>query len=155
MKSEEVSAGAGLRQAIFCFSRGDDHVRPHVLDAVDDHAIAALEPFEHDAPAVHLFAELDLLSVVCEVSWPYDDAPGLLAARLGAAPAVRALGPVGGETPIRFVHEAALAIARGECRVAAVVGAESQYSLNNAVKAGITPPWLPRSDAPASSRRSN
>jgi acetyl-CoA C-acetyltransferase len=105
---------------------------------------AALREAERDAGAA-LLQQLDSLSIVCEVSWPYDDAPGLLAQRLGVEPRHRQYGEIGGETPVKFIHEAALRVARGECRLAAVVGAEAQYTVNAAAKAGVTLPWTPRS----------
>ncbi len=101
-----------------------------------------------------LIADLDALYLVCEVSWLYDAPERLLAQRLGVAPRTLVYGPVGGESPIRFLHESALAIARGECRVAAVVGAEAQYSVNKARSAGGTLPWTPQGTVglPARSR---
>ena len=52
-------------------------------------------------------------------------------------------GPVGGESPIRFLHEAAQRIARGESRVAAVTGAEAQWTATKAQREGIALPWTP------------
>ncbi|MFT4101182.1 MAG: hypothetical protein QM674_09135 [Burkholderiaceae bacterium] len=99
-----------------------------------------------------LLADLDALYLVCEVSWLYDQPERLLAQRLGVAPRTLVYGPVGGETPIRFLHESALAIARGECRVAAVTGAEAQYSVNKARAAGVALPWTPQGTAAAPAR---
>lgn len=106
----------------------------------------ALRAAEQDAGAP-LLAALDSLDVVCEYSWPYADAPGLLSARLGIQPARQVYGETGGESPVRFIHEAALRIARGECRVAAVVGAEARYTVDNAARDGIALPWTPRDDS--------
>src|SRR6202022_3543324 len=50
---------------------------------------------------------------------------------------------VGGESPIRYLHEAAQRIARGECSVAAVCGAEAQSTATKAQRAGIDLPWTP------------
>ena len=63
--------------------------------------------------------------------------------RLGAKPAHCYYGPVGGESPIRYLHEAAQRIARGECSVAAVCGAEAQSTATKAERAGVTLPWTP------------
>src|SRR6266481_4373898 len=52
-------------------------------------------------------------------------------------------GPVGGESPVRYLHEAAKRIARGECSVAAICGAEAQSTATKAERAGITLPWTP------------
>ena len=84
----------------------------------------ALRDAERDA-GVSLLASVDSLDVVCEYSWPYVDAPGLLCARLGIAPARKEYGAVGGESPVRFIHEAALRVVRGESRIAAIVGGEA------------------------------
>ncbi len=73
-----------------------------------------------------LIGELGSLDVVNFLSWRYRDPEKLLAARLGVSPAHNYYGPVGGESPIRYIHEAAKRIARGECSVAAVCGAEAQ-----------------------------
>ncbi|MGE5157460.1 MAG: acetyl-CoA acetyltransferase, partial [Gemmatimonas sp.] len=67
----------------------------------------------------------------------------LLAQRLDINPAHCYYGPVGGESPIRYLHEAAQRIARGECSVAAVCGAEAQSTATKAERAGITLPWTP------------
>ncbi|KQP35693.1 acetyl-CoA acetyltransferase [Pseudorhodoferax sp. Leaf274] len=106
----------------------------------------SLRAAEHDA-GVPLLAGLDALDVVCEYSWPYTDAPGLLAARLGCRPAHLVYGETGGESPVRFIHEAALRIARGESQVAAIVGAEARYTVDAAAKAGVALPWTPRDDS--------
>ncbi len=103
----------------------------------------ALRRAEADAGAA-LLARLDSLSVIHEVSWPYVDLPGLLCARLGVAPRHREYGPVGGETPVRFLHEAAARIARGESAVAVVCGGEAQHTVAQAEKRGIALPWTPR-----------
>lgn len=107
----------------------------------------ALREAERDAGAA-LLAGIDSLDIVCEYSWPYVDAPALLAARLGIAPAHKAYGVTGGESPVRMIHEAALRIARGEARLAAIVGAESNYTVVNAEKAGVALDWTPRDPDP-------
>ena len=66
-----------------------------------------------------------------------------LSDRLGIKPAHAYYGPVGGESPIRYLHEAAQRIARGECSVAAVCGAEAQSTATKAERAGIDLPWTP------------
>src|SRR6202022_3783585 len=47
------------------------------------------------------------------------------------------------ESPIRYLHEAAQRIARGECSVAAVCGAEAQSTATKAERAGVLLPWTP------------
>ena len=58
-------------------------------------------------------------------------------------PAHAYYGPVGGESPIRYLHEAAQRIARGECSVAAICGAEAQSTATKAERAGVDLPWTP------------
>src|SRR5690348_3640496 len=102
----------------------------------------ALRRAEADAGA-KLLGEVQSLDVVNFLSWRYRDPEKLLAQRLGVTPAHCYYGPVGGESPIRFIHEAAKRIARGECTVAAVCGAEAQSTATKAERAKITPPWSP------------
>jgi len=105
----------------------------------------AIRRAEADAGAT-LIGEIGSLDVVNFLSWRYREPEQLLAQRLGIAPAHCTYGPVGGESPIRYLHEAALRIARGECDVAAVCGAEAQSSATKAERAGITLPWTPFAD---------
>ena len=107
---------------------------------------AALREADADAGGGFL-ARVASLDVVNQLSWRYADPAGELCARLDIAPARALYGPVGGESPVRFLHEAALRIARGEAEVCAVVGAEAQWSVNKARAAGIDLPWTPKPPA--------
>jgi len=100
----------------------------------------ALRLAEADAGA-RLLVALDSLDIVNEISWPYRDPVGRLGAALGVSPARAAYGAVGGETPVRSLHEAALRIARGESAVAAVCGAEAEHTVQRAKRAGLRLPW--------------
>lgn len=102
----------------------------------------ALRRAEADAGA-KLLGEVQSLDVVNFLSWRYRDPEQLLARRLGVTPAHCYYGPVGGESPIRYIHEAAKRIARGECTVAAVCGAEAQSTATKAERAGVKLPWTP------------
>src|SRR6202047_4105356 len=102
----------------------------------------ALKRAEADSGA-KLLGEIGSLDVVNFLSWRYRDPEKQLADRLGIKPKHAYYGPVGGESPIRYLHEAAQRIARGECSVAAVCGAEAQNTATKAERAGITPPWTP------------
>src|SRR6516225_1028635 len=102
----------------------------------------ALRRAEADAGA-RLLGEVQSLDIVNFLSWRYRDPEKLLAARLSINPKHNYYGPVGGESPIRYLHEAAQRIARGECAVAAVCGAEAQSSATKAQRAGIDLPWTP------------
>ena len=87
---------------------------------------------------------IDSLDIVNQVTWPYADMPAQLAARIGAQPRHAYYGPVGGESPVRYLHQAAARIARGESAVAAICGAEAQSTLNKAKRANITLDWTPK-----------
>jgi acetyl-CoA C-acetyltransferase len=102
----------------------------------------ALRRAEADSGA-KLLHEIGSLDVVNFLSWRYRDPEKQLARRLGVEPAHCYYGPVGGESPIRYLHEAAKRIARGGCDVAAVCGAEAQSTATKAERAHVTPPWTP------------
>jgi acetyl-CoA C-acetyltransferase len=103
---------------------------------------AALKQAEADSGGQWL-GEIQSLDIVNFLSWRYQDPARQLSERLRIKPAHAYYGPVGGESPIRYLHEAAQRIARGECSVAAVCGAESQSTATKAERAGITLPWTP------------
>jgi acetyl-CoA C-acetyltransferase len=90
-----------------------------------------------------LLGEIQSLDVVSFLSWRYRDPEIQLSGRLGIKPQHAYYGPVGGESPIRYLHEAAQRIARGECSVAAVCGAEAQSTATKAERAGVELPWTP------------
>ncbi|WP_295531474.1 acetyl-CoA acetyltransferase [Novosphingobium sp. Chol11] len=102
----------------------------------------ALRDAEADAGAA-LIAAIDSIELVGIVGYPYRDPVGLLCEKLGIAPARAVNASMGGETPVRLVHEAALRIAAGTSQVAAIVGGEAQNALNKARKAGIELGWTP------------
>ena len=102
----------------------------------------ALKRAEQDSGA-KLLGEIGSLDIVNFLSWRYRDPEMALSRRLGIAPKHAYYGPVGGESPIRYLHEAAQRIARGECSVAAVCGAEAQSTATKAERAGIELPWTP------------
>jgi acetyl-CoA C-acetyltransferase len=90
-----------------------------------------------------LLGDIQSLDIVNFLSWRYRDPEKLLSDRLGIKPKHAYYGPVGGESPIRYLHEAAQRIARGECSVAAVCGAEAQSTATKAERAKIDLPWTP------------
>lgn len=104
--------------------------------------VEALKRAEADS-GVKWLGEIDSLDVVNFLSWRYREPEKLLSSRLGCRPKHLYYGPVGGESPIRYLHEAAQRIARGECSVAAVCGAEAQSTATRAERAGVTLPWTP------------
>src|SRR3954462_1144656 len=103
---------------------------------------AAVRRAGQDADA-SLLGEIDSLDVVNFFRWRYRAPEQLLAARLGIRPSHCYYGPVGGESPIRYLHEAAQRIARGETKVAVVCGAEAQSTATKAERAGVELPWTP------------
>ena len=104
--------------------------------------VEALKRAEADSGAA-LLGEIDSLDIVNFLSWRYRDPEKLLSSRLGITPKHAYYGPVGGESPIRYLNEAAQRIARGESIVAAVCGAEAQSTATRAERAGIALPWTP------------
>jgi acetyl-CoA C-acetyltransferase len=102
----------------------------------------ALKRAEQDSGG-KLLGEIGSLDIVNFLSWRYRDPEIALSERLGIKPEHAYYGPVGGESPIRYIHEAAQRIARGECSVAAVCGAEAQSTATKAERAGIALPWTP------------
>ncbi|HEY5755238.1 MAG TPA: hypothetical protein VIU34_05415 [Steroidobacter sp.] len=105
-----------------------------------DALLAALR----DAAGPSLLTALDSLDIVAEHSWPYDQPCDVLTARIGHTPKRCVYGVAGGESPVRFIHEAALRIASGDSVVAAIVGAEAQHSAAAASKQSVQLPWSPR-----------
>ncbi|MBI1683007.1 enoyl-CoA hydratase-related protein [Caulobacter hibisci] len=103
---------------------------------------AALRAAEADAGGPVL-ARLDSLDLVGLVSWRYADPVALLAQRLGVDPARKTNASMGGETPIRLIHDAAVAIALGEVQAAAIVGGEAGQSAARARRDKVVPPWTP------------
>ena len=95
--------------------------------------IEALKRAEHDSGG-KLLGDIDSLDIVNFLSWRYTAPEKQLSEKLGIAPKHAYYGPVGGESPIRYIHEAAKRIARGESQVAAITGA----SLANGVQGRST-----------------
>lgn len=103
----------------------------------------ALERADADGQGGWL-AKLDSLDLINSVSWPTEDPLGLVTSRLGIKPRHQNYGPIGGETPVRYLHEAACKIAAGEIEVAAVCGGEAEYTVRWAQRQEIDLPWPAR-----------
>ena len=111
----------------------------------------AIEPIEmmervareaaKDAGAPDLLEKLDSVQVVNILSWSYMDAPGMLAARIGAEPKGTIYSPIGGETPQRLINETAQAIVEGRIRLALLAGVEVMESRRLARKLDTKLPW--------------
>jgi acetyl-CoA C-acetyltransferase len=104
--------------------------------------VEALRRAERDSGG-KLLGEIESLDIVNFLSWRYRDPEIQLSDRLSIKPKHAYYGPVGGESPVRYLHQAAQRIARGECSVAAVCGAEAQSTATKAERAGVTLPWTP------------
>src|SRR4030081_1069830 len=104
--------------------------------------VEALKRAEQDSGG-KLLGGVQSLAIVNFLSSRYRDPEMPLSDRLGIKPKHAYCGRVGGESPIRYLHEAAQRIARGECSVAAVCGAEAQSTATKAERAGVDLPWTP------------
>ena len=114
-----------------------------VSTALEPVALMAEAARRADTEARGLLSATDSMDIVGLVSWRYADACAVLCAKLGIAPARAVYGPVGGESPVRYLHEAARRIANGESQVGLVTGGEAQYAVNHARRAGVELPWTP------------
>lgn len=117
--------------------------------------LEALKRAEQDSRG-KLLGDIDSLDIVNFLSWRYTAPEKQLSEKLGITPKHAYYGPVGGESPIRYIHEAAKRIARGESQVAAITGAESQGTATKAERAKVDLPWTPfAKDAPEPLRGAN
>lgn len=122
---------------------GESIDRPHdVAEALDPAGlmVAALRAAERDA-GVALLPVLDRLDIINEISWPYPDPCDVVRTRLGRPDLDTRYRPVGGQTPTLAIHEAALAIQRGEIEIAAVCGGEAEASVRRARREHVALPW--------------
>jgi acetyl-CoA C-acetyltransferase len=113
-----------------------------------DEAIEPLEMMERvarqaekDAGVLGLLEKLDSVQVVNMLSWSYTDAPGMLAAKVGAEPRHTVYSPIGGETPQRLINDTAHAIVEGRVRLSLLAGAEAMESRRLARKLDAKLPW--------------
>ncbi len=112
----------------------------------------SLEPLDLMARALHacdadagvsLLSRVTDISLIGLVSWRYRDPVALLCQKLGIDPQRAVNASMGGETPVRLIHEAALKIARGEPTISAIVGGEASHARGQARKAKASLPWTP------------
>ncbi|GAD94934.1 thiolase [Paecilomyces variotii No. 5] len=89
---------------------------------------------------------IDSVKVVATWSWPYEDLPGLIGAKLGTTLKSKELSDHGGHSPGLMLHKACVDIAHGSSDIAVVTGGESLGSLVSLLKAGIQDPqgWTAR-----------
>ncbi|WP_375383337.1 enoyl-CoA hydratase-related protein [uncultured Sphingomonas sp.] len=107
-----------------------------------DLMVKALQACDLDAGAA-LLQQVTSLNLIGLVSWRYRDPVTLLCERLGIGPTETSNASMGGETPVRLIHEAALRIAKGEPLVVAIAGGEASHARGQARKARATLPWTP------------
>lgn len=88
-----------------------------------------------------LLGNVDSIDLVGLITWRYVDPVSLLCAKLGLDPPRKCNASMGGETPIRLIHDAAIRIAKGEQSVAAIVGGEAMSSMGRARKARTKLDW--------------
>jgi acetyl-CoA C-acetyltransferase len=98
-----------------------------------------------DSGSRSVLGAIDDVTVVYCQSWPYDDAPGRLAERMGLRPGAKRLSGIGGTVPIAALAEAGEKVMRGEAGVSLVVGAEALATLRRLHKEGLEPKWSHRS----------
>lgn len=102
--------------------------------------VAALQAAKRDA-GIMAIATIDRLDIINEISWPYRDPCTVVAERLERTSIDVRYHPVGGQTPTLLLHEAALAIQRGEIEMAAICGGESADSVRRSRRDGFDLPW--------------
>jgi len=108
------------------------------LDMLEQTARAAAEAAGAGEPVLR---GLDSVGVVGSLGWHPQNAPRLLAARLGAQPR-RELGtPIGGETPLCLVNGLARRIAAGEVATALVCGTHNLRTRRRARAQGVELDW--------------
>lgn len=86
---------------------------------------------------------VDSIDLVALSSWRYKNPVRDVCKRLDIAPARMVNSRRGGETPVRLLHEAALAVVNGERKVCAIVGGEATSARTRARKTGTDLPWTP------------
>ncbi|QSB45371.1 enoyl-CoA hydratase/isomerase family protein [Tsuneonella flava] len=113
----------------------------------------ALEPVELMARAVLSASDdggahgilkiVDTVDLIGLVSWRYRDPVTDLCQRLGISPQRATNASMGGETPVRLIHDAAIAIEAGRIGAALIVGGEAMSSRRMAKKEGARLDWTP------------
>jgi acetyl-CoA C-acetyltransferase len=96
---------------------------------------AALQAADRDAGGNWLGA-LDALHIVNQISWPVDDIVRELPQRLGIAPGHVVTSGPSGDSPVRYLNDAANRIAAGLSEVAAIAGGEALRTAAARARAG-------------------
>jgi acetyl-CoA C-acetyltransferase len=102
----------------------------------------AIQLASQDCASKHEFlSQIDAIDIVNSMTCDYVDICSSLCDLLSIHPTRQYYGQVGGESPVRFVHEAASRIAKGESVASVVCGAEALYSLNFLKKHSADQAW--------------
>jgi acetyl-CoA C-acetyltransferase len=96
---------------------------------------------------------IESLDVVNSMTWGYTNLAAQLSQTLQIAPKRAAYGAIGGNTPVSYIHQAAIQIGLGNVDVAAVCGAEASQSLLRARKTNTLLRWTPDGPKPPAPRR--
>lgn len=96
-----------------------------------------------------LLRAIDTLGVVTNVFHDYGDTAGLLAERLGIAPARRMVTTWGGNTPQSLLNHLCDEIAAGRTQAALLVGGEAFQTMRALGRAGLQDDWTPARDTDA------
>lgn len=102
----------------------------------------ALKNAEADSGAP-LLADAQSIELIGLVSWRYANPVKLLCEKLGISPVRQINASMGGETPVRLIHEAALRILSGETSTSLIVGGEAMNAVSKAMKTKTPLPWTP------------
>jgi acetyl-CoA C-acetyltransferase len=100
----------------------------------------ALRSAAEDAGSRELLARADALYVIRGI-WPYRNPAAVLAERLGNRACTTFGTPFGGNVVQASVHHAAQRIARGECEIALLTGAETGRTQQRARRLGVSPSY--------------
>src|SRR3984957_3298036 len=119
--------------------------RKHPLDLM----VEALERAALDSGAASMLENIDEIVAVSSFTWHTNDPALLVAQRLGLDVTTRLLS-VGGNTPQKFLNDAARRVLAGELRCVAVVGAEAMYARLLARREGRELDWEQQTDDVAS-----
>lgn len=90
-----------------------------------------------------LLHQLDSIELIGLVSWRYQNPVASLCKLLDINPAAQVNASMGGETPIRLIHDAAVKISQGKIKTAAIVGGEAMNAVNRARKQKLALHWTP------------
>lgn len=92
-----------------------------------------------------ILSQLDTVSVLGVVSWLYKNPASLLCNKLDISPKHQIKAGMGGEKSTKLIHEAALAIQKGDKKAVAIVGGESNNAFKKARREKTRLDWTERS----------